>query len=66
LVEFTDDGLDDVIDDDADEDNGLEGEVVVPAASTVQNAIAPPAMPKNTGRQLSKKELKKQVIVQFP
>jgi len=33
---------------------------------TVTHAVAPHALSKDTGRQLSKKELKKHMIVQFP
>jgi hypothetical protein len=66
LVEFTDDALDDAGDDVADEDYEREAEDTVLAESTVQNAAAPPALPKDTGRQLFKKELKQQVTVQFP
>jgi hypothetical protein len=65
-VEFTDDGLHGVDDDDADEDYEPEAKDTVLAESTVQNATAPPALPKVAGRQLSKKELKQQVTAQFP
>ena len=59
LVAFIDAGLDDVVD---DEDHEHEAEDAVTAKSTVPNAAAPPALPKDIERQLSKTELKKQVI----
>jgi len=62
LVEIIDAGLDDVVD---DEDHEHEAEDAVTAKSTVPNAAAPLALPKDIERQLSKTELKKQVIVQF-
>jgi hypothetical protein len=70
LVEIIDAGLDDVVYEIIDA--GLDGsyheheaEDVVPAESTVPNAAAPLALPKDIERQHFKTELKKQVIVQF-
>jgi len=56
LVEIIDASLDDV-------DHEHEAEDAVLAESTVSNAAAPLALPKDIERQLSKMELKKQVIV---
>jgi len=58
LVEIIDASLDDV-------DHEHEAEDAVHAESTVLNAAAPLSLPKDIERQLSKTELKKQVIVQF-
>ena len=61
LVESIAAGLDDVVD---VEDQEHEAEDDAPA--TVPNAAAPLALTKDIGRQLSKKKLNKQVIIQFP
>ncbi|CAN6340816.1 unnamed protein product [Urochloa humidicola] len=60
-----DDGLDDEVEDDADEEHEHEAEDAVPAEPTVNNAAAPPAPPKDTERQLSKKELKKKELAEL-
>jgi hypothetical protein len=65
MVFNSNDDLDDVGDDDANEDYKREAEDTVLAESTVQNATTIPALPKDIGRQLSKKELK-QVTAQIP
>lgn len=64
-IESEDDGLDDEVDDDADEDHEHEADDAVPAEPTVKNAAAPPAPPKDTERQLSKKELKKKELAEL-
>jgi len=65
LVAFIDVGLDDVADDDADEDHEHKAEDI-PVESIVPYATAPPALTKDTERQLFKTELKKQVIRRDP
>lgn len=64
-IESEDDGLDDEVDDDADEDHEDKADDAVPAEPTVKNATAPPAPPKDTERQLSKKELKKKELAEL-
>jgi len=56
---------DDEVDADADEEHEHEAEDAVPAEPTVKNAAAPPAPPKDTERQLSKKELKKKEVAEL-
>lgn len=64
-IESEDDGLDDEVDDDADEDHEHEAEDAVPSEPTLKSAAAPPAPPKDTERQLSKKELKKKELAEL-
>ena len=64
-IESEDDGLDDEADDDADEEHEHEAEDAVPAEPTVKNTAVPPAPPKDTERQLSKKELKKKELAEL-
>ena len=64
-IESEDDGLDDEADDDADEEHEHEAEDAIPAEPTVKNAAVPPAPPKDTERQLSKKELKKKELAEL-
>jgi hypothetical protein len=64
-VESEDDGLDDEVEDDADEGHVHEAENAVPAEPIMKNAAAPPAPPKDTERQLSKKELKKKELAEL-
>jgi len=62
-IESEDDGLDDEVD--ADEEHEHEAEDAVPAEPTVKNTAVPPAPPKDTERQLSKKELKKKELAEL-
>ncbi|WVZ96766.1 hypothetical protein U9M48_042365 [Paspalum notatum var. saurae] len=64
-IESEDDDLDDDADDDAVEDHEHEAEDAAPAEPTVKNAAAPPEPPKDTERQLSKKELKKKELAEL-
>ncbi|CAN6349860.1 unnamed protein product [Urochloa humidicola] len=64
-VESEDDGLDDEVEDDADEEHEHDTEDAAPAEPTVKNDVAPPAAPKDTERQLSKKELKKKELAEL-
>jgi hypothetical protein len=64
-IESEDDGLDDEVDADADEEHEHEAEDAVPDEPTVKNAAAPPTAPKDTERQLSKKELKKKELAEL-
>jgi len=64
-IDSEDDGLDDEADDDADEEHEHEAEDAVPAEPTVKNTAVPPAPPKDTERQLSKKELKKKELAEL-
>lgn len=63
-IESEDDGLDDEVDDDAEDEHEHENEAedAVPAEPTVKNVPAPP---KDTERQLSKKELKKKELAEL-
>jgi hypothetical protein len=62
-IESEDDGLDEEVDDDAEDEH--ESEDAVPAEPLVKNVVAPPAPPKDTERQLSKKELKKKEMAEL-
>ncbi|KAF8727019.1 hypothetical protein HU200_019514 [Digitaria exilis] len=64
-IESEDDGLDDEVDDDADEEHEHEADDAVSSKPTVKDAVAPPAPPKDTERQLSKKELKKKELAEL-
>lgn len=50
---------DEEVDDDAEDEHEHETEDATPAEPAMNKAAAPPAPPKDTERQLSKKELKK-------
>ncbi|KAK3140572.1 hypothetical protein QOZ80_5AG0402780 [Eleusine coracana subsp. coracana] len=64
-MESEDDGLDDEVDDDAEDEHEHEAKDAVPAETTVKNVVAPPVPPKDTERQLSKKELKKKELAEL-
>jgi hypothetical protein len=64
-IESEDDGLDEEVDDDAEDEHDHEADDVVPAEPPVKNVVAPPAPPKDTERQLSKKELKKKELAEL-
>ncbi|CAD6336749.1 unnamed protein product [Miscanthus lutarioriparius] len=55
LVGFIDDGLHDVVDDHVDKDHEHEAEDAIPTEPTAKNVAAPPSLPRDNGRQLSKK-----------
>ncbi|XP_062180912.1 uncharacterized protein LOC133885246 [Phragmites australis] len=56
---------DDEVDDDAEDEHEHETEDAIPAEPTVKHAAAPPAPPKDTEKQLSKKELKKKELAEL-
>jgi hypothetical protein len=64
-IESEDDGLDEEVDDDAEDEHDHEAEDAVPAEPPVKNVVAPPTPPKDTERQLSKKELKKKELAEL-
>jgi cbb3-type cytochrome oxidase cytochrome c subunit len=53
---------DEEVDDDAEDEHEHETEDATPAEPAMNKAAAPPAPPKDTERQLSKKELKKKEL----
>lgn len=62
-IESEDDGLDDEVDDEDEHEH--ETEDAVAAEPAVKNVVAPPVPPKDTERQLSKKELKKKELAEL-
>lgn len=61
-IESEDDSLDDEVDPAAEDEDEHEAEDSVPSEQAVQKAVVPVAPPKDTDRQLSKKELKKKEL----